>query len=301
MLRAKLVELLTNFESELRSDNLRSKVLSLVPAFHILRDLGSSLIHVSEGSSARNRILSYFTKYPYTVIRGDELMVVSGIGEWARRVRELRVQFGWPIVSGVTAREMSDQEDLSLEGVDINSLAPDEYVLLGEECDREAAHRWHTANEIRRREMSVRSKLLEFLRQNVGTPVTGEELRYVANNRTEWARRVRELRTEFGWPVTTRSTGRPDLPVGTYVLEQDRQSPRHDRNIPDPVRRAVLVRDKHQCTNCEWSHPLWNPSDPRHLELHHIVHHVDGGPNIETNLTTLCTVCHDEIHSREKR
>jgi hypothetical protein len=301
VLRARLVQLLSNFETELRSDDLRSKVLSLIPAFHGLRDLGSSLVTGAEVSSARDRILCYLTKYPYTVIQGDELMVVSGIGEWARRVRELRVQFGWPIVSGVTAREMGDQEDLLLEGVDIGALAPDEYILLGETNDREAAHRWHSANEIRKSGLGVRKKLIEFLRRNVGSPVTGEELRYVANNRTEWARRVRELRTEHGWPVVTKSTGRPDLPVGTYLLEQDRQSPQHDRNIPDPLRRAVLVRDRHRCTKCGWSHSQWNPSDPRHLELHHMVHHVDGGPNVESNLTTLCTVCHDEVHSKEDR
>jgi len=35
------------------------------------------------------------------------------------------------------------------------------------------------------------------------------------------------------------------------------------------------------------SHDEWNPSDPRHLELHHIEHHVKGGENVEGNLKTL--------------
>ena len=134
----------------------------------------------------------------------------------------------------------------------------------------------------------------------MGRGVTGEELRYVAGDKTEWARRVRELRTEFGWPVATKSTGRPDLGIGVYVLQADRQSPEHDRHIPDDVRREVLRRDGYKCCTCSWSHNEWNPSDPRHLELHHVTHHASGGENIKENLTTLCTVCHDKRHRKVK-
>jgi hypothetical protein len=158
--------------------------------------------------------------------------------------------------------------------------------------------RWKIANDIRRKKTSVQAKVLDFLRGNVGHPVTGEELRYVADNKTEWARRVRELRTEQGWPILTRNTGRPDLQMGAYLLEEDRQSPAHDRKIPDPVRREALVRDNYTCQKCRWTHKQWNPSDPRHLELHHKEQHAKGGENTKENLLTLCTVCHDEIHKR---
>jgi 5-methylcytosine-specific restriction endonuclease McrA len=100
-------------------------------------------------------------------------------------------------------------------------------------------------------------------------------------------------------PSTT-LPGRSDLGVGVYVLQADRQSPEHDRSIPDDVRREVLRRDGYRCKACGWSHDEWNPSDPRHLELHHIEHHVKGGANIEGNLKTVCTVCHDKVHRREK-
>ncbi len=296
--RNRLIVLLSDFEKHLRQDDLRQKVKALVPAFHLLRDLGSSLIPHQDAGAARDRILSYFRKYPFEVIHGDELMVVSGIQEWARRTRELRREFGWTIASGVTIREMYSENEVDLEGIDIDALKPEEYILLQTEQDREAALRWRIANQIRKKKMGVRNKILEFLRANVRHPVTGEELRYVANDKTEWARRVRELRTEFGWPVATKNTGRPDLGVGYYVLEQDRQSPAHDRNIPDPVRRSVLVRDSHSCRQCGWSHDQWNRSDPRHLELHHKQHHMDGGANTEENLMTLCTVCHDDIHRK---
>jgi len=296
--RRKIEGLIRNFETELRSGELRPKVLALVPIFHGLRDIGKELIPAEYASAARDRILYYFRKYPLTIIDGDELLVVSGIQEYARRVRELRVQFGWAIASGVTIKEMRENEDEEVPG-ELKAMRPSEYVLLNAEQDREAALRWNAANMIRKQRGSVRDKILSFLRANVGRGVTGEELRYVAGDKTEWARRVRELRTEFGWPVATKSTGRPDLGVGVYVLQADRQSPEHDRHIPDDVCREVLRRDGYRCRECDWSHDEWNPSDPRHLELHHVKHHAKGGENVKENLNTLCTVCHDKLHRKE--
>lgn len=300
ILRVEIVDLLTDFKKQLLSENLRGKVLALIPAFRKLRDLGSSLIPKKHAAAARDRILFYFRKYPLEIIKGDELMVVAGISEWARRIRELRVQFGWRIITGVTAKEMTDVDDFELDGVDVTKMKPDEYILADDEQDRDAAFRWHRANEIRRKKMAVRDRILEFLRDNVGKYVTGEELRYVAGDKTEWARRVRELRTEFGWPIASKSNGRPNLPVGVYILEIDRQSPKHDRNIPDAIRMAVLERDQYKCTKCGWNYDKWNPSDPRHLELHHKTHHVDGGENSPENLVTFCVRCHDDVHRKEK-
>ncbi|MFZ6043852.1 HNH endonuclease [Vibrio natriegens] len=76
----------------------------------------------------------------------------------------------------------------------------------------------------------------------------------------------------------------------------DRQSPVHDRKIPDPIRAKVLRRDKFTCQDCNWHIDEWNRADPRILELHHIVHHAKGGENTEENLVTLCNLCHDERH-----
>ena len=298
--RQKVAKLIANFEVELRSGELRPKVLALVPIFQGLRELGKTLIPAEYASAAKDRILYYFRKYAGTVISGDELLVVSGIQEYARRLRELRVQCGWGIVSGVTVKEMYEEEPEEVPDI-LRSMKPNEYVLLHAEEDREAAHRWHVANTIRKQRGSVRDKILQFLRANAGRGVTNEELRYVAGDKTEWARRVRELRTEFGWPIATKTAGRPDLNVGVYVLQADRQSPEHDRHIPDDVRRAVLRRDGYKCMTCGWSHDEWNPSDPRHLELHHIKHHVKGGENVEGNLKTLCAVCHDKVHRRARK
>lgn len=297
--RRDLEELIQNFESELRTGNLRAKVLGLIPIYHCLRNLGKALIPSALASAARDRILYYFLQYPKMVINGDELLVISGIQEYARRLRELRVQHGWAIASGVTIQEMREEEADEVPD-ELKQMKPDDYVLLRATQDRDAAHRWHLANSIRKEQLSVRDKILKFMRASVGQGVTNEELRYVARDKTEWARRVRELRTEYGWPIVTKTTGQPNLDIGVYVLQADRQSPEHDRMIPDDVRRSVMRRDDYKCAKCSWSHSEWNPSDPRHLEIHHVEHHARGGTNAQENLQTLCTVCHDLIHRRER-
>jgi len=297
-IRKKLQKLIINFEQELESENLRKKVLALIPCFNHLRELGKSLIPANVARSARDRILHYFLKYPRVIIKGDELLVVSGIQEYARRVRELKIQFGWSIISGVTAKEMYSENEFPLKNINPESMGPSDYILLSKRQDRDAAFRWQLANDIRKENIGIREKLLKYFRENVGKKITGEELKYLAKNRSEWGRRVRELRTEFGWPVMTRNSGRPDLAVGVYLLEADRQSPKHDRQIKDAVKRDVLRRDGYRCTKCNWSHEEWNRSDPRHLELHHEKPHSEGGENTEDNLITLCTVCHDDVHRK---
>lgn len=300
--RKELLTLLEEYEEHLKRDSLREKVCALVPALFLLRSLGCSLIPSRLANTGRDRILAYFRKYPLTVISGDELAVVSGIDDWARRVRELRVQFGWRILNGLTAREMIEEGELTLTDTETGALNNQKYILLSEEQDRELAHRWNVANSIRRTSLSMLEKILRYLKENVGRPVTGDELRYVAGDKTSWARRTRELRTEYGWSVHTRNTGRTDLPVGMYLLESLRQQEPHDRDIPDTVRVTVLDRDKHKCVNCSWHFGKKIPSDPRtSLELHHVQHHANRGENSAENLITLCNVCHDDIHRKDPR
>ena len=292
--------MLTDFESILANGELRERVLALVSAFRLLRDLGSSLVPLPGNlkNAGRQRILQYFRSYPQTLIHGDELLVVSGIQEYARRIRELRVQYGWPIFTGHTTKDLIDEE--GWESIDAANLKVDTYILLIDEQDREAAHRWNIAKTIRNEKLGVKKKLLLFLRENVGKPVTGEELRYVAKSAANWPRRVRELRTDEGWPIKTKNSGRPDLSVGVYILEEDREGETHDRNIIDATRVEVLNRDGFKCCRCKWNYELRNISDPRHmLELHHIAHHIQKGENTAENLVTLCNVCHDEVHRKD--
>lgn len=297
--------LLDNFLTKLEDEDLRNQVRSLTPVFQSLRGLGKGLIPPELASSARDRILVYFQRYALQVIEGDELLVVAGIGEWARRLRELRVQFGWSICSGITFKDMADDEPglaqglADVLGADPRTLKPDQYVLASADQDRDAAHRWNVLNSIRKRKgLGVKSRLLEYMRANVGKPVSIEELRYLAGDKSEWARRMRELRTEDGWPIFTRMQGRTDLPVGTYVLDEDKQAPEHDRRIPDDIRVEVLIRDGFTCRVCGWTRDQLRPDDPRKfLELHHLKAHADKGANSVENLLTLCNVHHDQVHA----
>jgi hypothetical protein len=303
VLRRSLVDLLNNFGAELAKPDVRVKVLALIPAFRKLRDLGSSLMPMVGAASARDRIITYLQKYPRSIIDGEELMVVSGISDWPRRVRELRVQCGWWIYSGVTFKQMATEapDDTvglkELLGVEASRVKPDQYVLMKVEQDRDAAFRWNLMNEIRKRKTSPKEKIIEYFRRNVGKEISGEELSYLAKGAGDWPRRVRELRTEEGWPIATRNSGRPELGMGAYVLEEDRQAYVHDRKIPDSVRVSVLERDGYKCTKCGWSRSMLLAGDPRKmLELHHRVHHQHGGENSVENLITLCNVHHDEMH-----
>jgi len=299
-LKDRVIALLRDFDAGDDAD-LRVQVLELVPIWQTLRGLGNALLPHEIASSARSRILHYFRKYPRTVISQYEIEVVAGIGEWARRVRELRTERGWSILSGKAIHEMIDEGDLEdADNMGLGRMGSDDYVMLSTEQDREAALRWKVANEIRRGTGGAKAHILEYLRQNVGRPVSGDELRYVTGNKKEWARRVRELRTEEGWPISTYWNGRPELRSGLYMLEEDRQMPTHDRTIPDDVRRRVLVRDNFTCKSesCGWNRDQWVKEDPRHLELHHIEHHVSGGSNEDDNLITLCNRCHDHEHKK---
>lgn len=284
-----LRDLLLQFEQINISPDIRTRVQGLLPAYRTIKELGKSLVPEGLTLSARERLLAYFRRYPKTVLKEKELELVAGIGEWARRIRELRIEFGWKIITGLTVKQMQGEAEFSEGDIDLATLDSKDYVLLDSKQDRDAAYRWNIANKIRRSSGSGREKILNYLRENVGKTVTGDEFSYVANS-SEWARRTRELRTEYGWPITTKMSGNPHLPVGVYVLEMDRQAPAHDRKIPEGVRRRALRRDKYICQNCGWSHEMWNRSDPRFLELHHKIRHSKGGTNKLDNLITYCNI-----------
>lgn len=307
-LRLELIGLLERFESLLERGELREKVRHLVPANYVMRDLGASMIIKGDGafeSAGINRMLIYLQSFVGEIIEGDELMVVSGIQDYPRRIRQLRVELGWSIISGKTiSKTYKGGDDFTDEGIDEKYLCmkPDQYVLLSAEKDREAADRWNEANLLRKRkDLTPKLRMLEYLKKHVGRAVTGEELMYVAGNYRNWQRRVRDLRTIDGWRIYTKMSGEVDLPAGSYLLKNLTESETHDRNIPDSIRVEVLIRDGFACRKCGWLQSDRTEGDPRKfLELHHIEHHSKGGANIKKNLITLCNVHHDDVHRLDK-
>ena len=53
--------------------------------------------------------------------------------------------------------------------------------------------------------------------------------------------------------------------------------------------RQVLQRDGWRCQSC---------GNRRNLQVHHILPRSQSGDDTEENLTTLCSECHDQVHSR---
>ncbi len=61
------------------------------------------------------------------------------------------------------------------------------------------------------------------------------------------------------------------------------------RTIPPAIRRAVLGRDRYQCTVPGCTNRLW-------LDIHHLVHRKHGGAHTLANLIAICTVHHRMVH-----
>jgi len=270
----------------------RDRVLLLVKAGVTFKELAKHTDPEAAKVGARERIRLYLLRHPGTVIAAAELEVVSGISQYARRIRELRVQDGYKILTG-----HSNDPEMGL------ALSPTEYILFDPEPDTTAAHRWHIANRIRRdRTLGSQAKTLAYLKANVSQIVTTEELAYVSKDARQYARRTRELRTEEGYAIATRFNGRPDLKMGEYVLESaERIAEPHDRKIPFKVQKLVYARDGNTCRMDGWNRDRWSRQDPRILELHHISEHAEGGKNTPDNLVVLCNRCHDDVHAGRKK
>lgn len=229
----------------------------------------------SGGSGARQRILEYFLeKGVGTPVTGQELRRISGIQEWARRVRELRVEEGWDIHHG---------------GVS--------YRLMSPVPDRAVAEAWNVANTIRREKgLSAREKILKYLQANVGQTVTSEMLNYVSGIQ-EHGRRVRELRTELGYAISTQ-IDRPELKPGEYVLESVQPTlDVTERKVSDELRSQVFERDGYKCVICG------RTAGPGVLlTAHHLIPKIEGGSDTDPeNFVTLCHKDHATVTGEQQQ
>lgn len=138
-----------------------------------------------------------------------------------------------------------------------------------------------------------------YFRQRIGQVVTGQELQeLIGPGRTEWARRVRELRRERGWPIETQHDDR-QLKQGEYRLVAEPPSEDEyqlSKSISTRLRAEVLERDGYTCQMCGAGAGDDDELDPsRKVRLHagHIVDRSHGGRDELGNLRAQCSACNE--------
>jgi hypothetical protein len=224
VLRLKLLDLLQDLPERLRTGSVGDQVCSLVEVNIHLRALGASIgasLAPEDAGSGRARLLAYLRHQVGQIVHTDELMIVAGIGDYPRRIRELRGDHGWPIISGLAVRDMradSVSEKKGRGSEQLGKMVPEEYLLIEDVCDPDAVRRWQEAVSIRDKSPDVKAAVLAYFRRAPGKRVTAEELRYVAGNSSTWPAAVRALRAE-GWSISSKDVGSSELPWGIYILE----------------------------------------------------------------------------------
>lgn len=141
----------------------------------------------------------------------------------------------------------------------------------------------------------ARSKLRAYFLNNTGRVLEADELRRAANNSSEWARRIRELRTEEGYRILTHND-RSDLKPGQYILEDPKPQPAFAREISKETRAYVLDRNGFTCQMCGAPAGEPHPYDPgrkARLQIGHIVDKSMGGSDDAENLRAICSVCNE--------
>lgn len=141
----------------------------------------------------------------------------------------------------------------------------------------------------------ARAKLRAHFLANIGRVMDGAELRSIAGDISEWARRVRELRTEEGFLILTHND-RADLKPGEYLLESAKPQPAFARGISKETRALVLDRNGFTCQMCGAAAGEPHPYDPTRKTRLHIGHVIDkslGGSDEASNLKAICSVCNE--------
>jgi 5-methylcytosine-specific restriction endonuclease McrA len=244
-----------------------------------------------KGEGGLHRILAYLKHHIGEA--GEELAAIAGIGEWARRVRQLRVEHGY----------------------EITELGGSVYRLESVDPDEERAAEWQLLNSIRKSGGSARARIEKLLSAKVGGIVTRDQIDYVAGSVKEGIRRQRELRDERGWPINS-YIDEPGLKPSEYRLvsadPDDRRDPRQ-RLYPEDLRERVFARDEYRCQQCGRTRDgALKTGDTRfYLEVHHkkaVAEELDDLPpeelNDEDNLVTLCHRDHVQetrkLHKRRR-
>lgn len=143
------------------------------------------------------------------------------------------------------------------------------------------------------RKPGARAKLRTYFETHVGEKLNSETLRQMAGA-SEWGRRVRELRDEYGMDIVTHND-RSDLRPGEYMLVSLTPRLAFERGISKETRAYVLDRNGFTCQMCGTAAGESHPHDgrPTRLQIGHIIDKSMGGTDDPANLRAICSVCNE--------
>ncbi|RQW84073.1 hypothetical protein DKL51_30845 [Micromonospora globispora] len=187
-------------------------------------------------------------------VSSGEIAAVSGIGEWARRIRELRVEEGYEIEEG-----------------------GGRYRILTEEPNLARRERWRTVTSIRNGQGSSLERVQKLFEALVGEIVTLEEIYRVAHG-IEGAELARQLRKRELLPIETNADA-PDLDPGDHrlasLMEWDRLHP-SQALFGEDIRRQVFSRDRFICRTCRMGRSTSGTAD---RAFYLVIRHLDASPD----------------------
>ena len=146
----------------------------------------------------------------------------------------------------------------------------------------------------------ARTKLRTHFLKNVGRVMNSTELSKVSGSKSEWARRVRELRQDEGYKILTHND-RANLKPGQYLLEEPTPMPVLEKTISKELRAFVLDRNGFTCQMCGAAagepHPYDSTRKTR-LQIGHIIDKSKGGTSEDPAfLRALCSVCNEGLQN----
>src|SRR6266704_4977497 len=119
--------------------------------------------------------------------------------------------------------------------------------------------------------LGSKKRIRQFFLANVGKVVTSIQIRDAAGpGVSEWARRVRELREDEGWPILTHNDD-ASLRPGQYVLKEipkETSSVKFGRGMSARLRAEVLDRNGFTCQMCGLTPGDIDPATGRKVRLH---------------------------------
>ncbi len=141
----------------------------------------------------------------------------------------------------------------------------------------------------------ARARLRDHFLKNLGKTLQAEDLRDVAGGISEWARRIRELRTEEGYQILTHND-LSELKPGQYKLMSLKPEPAFARTISKETRAFVLDRNGFTCQQCGAvageAHP-YDATRKTRLHIGHVIDKSQGGTDDASNLRALCSICNE--------